>query len=355
MGSRGQVSIDTRINISSRPPRSFRMLIAGLDIEIRDLRSEPKLHTELAYLADAVPCKASNFDDGGVGSTAEPPSQTVRHQDSNIPAHPAVTGSSGLASETREMYRLPRHVTLSIVDEAPQDYQDPACLASAPRGERRPRSTDDRVWNRPQDDALDLAGFDFGGRHSRSTSTAIFWLHQPSRLPAGARIEYFIRLLVALEVFDAGGILLHAAGIRLGTLGHVFLGPSGSGKTTLAGHLDADQVLNDDLIVVQPDKRGHWQVHPTPFHNPTQVKGAWQAPVRLAGLYRLRQAKGNRLVPQPSAVAIAEIMACTPIICQDPTRKAMLFGRAEALAGALPAFYDLHLVPDRSVWELFNA
>ena len=359
MASRGRTKAE-RSNETHKPPsHNYSIWIAGLEIEIEDHRVEPKLQSELAHMAYAIPHqslnrRAASPDNTALANQGEAPDEGL---DRSLDL---VDGESKAASILRvgkggSPFHRPM-VHLTVIDEPPQGFRDPGTSL-----EGRVDLADidgrmeDRTWHAADGDWLELSGFDFGGRHSAASGKAVLWLHQPSRMPAGARIEYFIRLITALEVFDAGGLFLHAAGVRIGSLGHVFLGPSGSGKTTLAGHLQASAVLNDDLIIVLPTDQGQWRVVPTPFHNPSQVEGACTRSLPLAGLYRLRQSEENRLTPQSDSVAIAEVMACTPLIGQTPARKTELFSRAKALVEALPAFYDLHLRPDKSVWELFRA
>ena len=86
-------------------------------------------------------------------------------------------------------------------------------------------------------------------------------------------VDYYLRVVLAIIVFQAGGLMLHAAGIVRHSGAYLFLGHSGSGKTTVSRLSSGDLVLNDDLVVLLPLERA-WQVHATPFSNPTQVQPA---------------------------------------------------------------------------------
>ena len=72
------------------------------------------------------------------------------------------------------------------------------------------------------------------------------------RRAAFEEVEYFLRVIYALLVFQAGGLLFHAAGIVRDGQCYLFFGHSGSGKTTVARLSSTDLVLNDDLVVLIP-------------------------------------------------------------------------------------------------------
>jgi hypothetical protein len=164
-------------------------------------------------------------------------------------------------------------------------------------------------------------------------------------------IEYFIRVAYALLAFQAGGILLHTAGIQRKGLAYLFFGHSGSGKTTVSRLSEKDTVLNDDLVILMPDK-GDWQVYGTPFWNPSQVKPAPQhAP--LAGLYRLAQDKRVYLEDISQSETLAELIANVPVIPADPTRTPKLISRLQQITQAIQV-KRLHFLPDPSFWDLIT-
>jgi hypothetical protein len=166
-----------------------------------------------------------------------------------------------------------------------------------------------------------------------------------------ADVEYFLRLIFALLIFEVGGVLLHAAGLVRGGQAFLFFGHSGSGKTTasrvsrnLAG------VLNDDLVALMPQD-GRWWAYPTPFYNPSQEPPteAQAAPVRA--LLRLTQAAQVRVEPLPPPAALAEIIANIPVIPLDSSRLPRLLDRIRHFVTALPP-KRLHFLPDASFWEV---
>jgi hypothetical protein len=163
-------------------------------------------------------------------------------------------------------------------------------------------------------------------------------------------VEYFVRVIYALLAFRAGGLLFHAAGIVRDGRGYLFCGASGSGKTTVARLSPADQVLNDDLVILLPEHE-HWIVHATPFWNPSQVRpdGNLHAPV--AALLRLVQAPTVALEPMGVGQALAEAIANVPVLPANPAFGLALLLRGQQLLRTIPA-YRLHFLPDPSFWLL---
>ena len=165
-------------------------------------------------------------------------------------------------------------------------------------------------------------------------------------------IDYFLRMIFALLACNAGGILLHTAGIIRDGQGYLFFGHSGSGKTTVCRVSQSDHsILNDDLILLLPGKKG-WQAFGTPFWNPTQVKpNGGNAPV--AGLYLLVQAHQVFTVPMAGGRAIAALIANVPVIPQDPHRSTRLLEILSNIQSVIP-ISELHFKPDNSFWNVIS-
>ncbi|MBS1250140.1 MAG: hypothetical protein MAG431_01730 [Chloroflexi bacterium] len=166
-------------------------------------------------------------------------------------------------------------------------------------------------------------------------------------------IDYFMRVIYALLAFEAGGFLFHAAGIVREERAHLFFGPSGSGKTTVSRLSADDLLLNDDLLVLLPDRDG-WETHGTPFWNPSQAppaRGREHAPV--TALFRLVQDKTVYLQKMNPAQALAEITGSVPIIPLSTQYLPTLLTRLETMLSATPVYY-LHFLPDDSFWEVIR-
>lgn len=162
-------------------------------------------------------------------------------------------------------------------------------------------------------------------------------------------LEYFFRVAYALLAFQAGGIILHAAGIVRASQAYLFFGHSGSGKTTVSRLSSNDLVLNDDLLILMPTQIG-WQVFGTPFWNPTQVKPAPQQ-AALAGLFRLVQDSQVYLEEMSPSETLAELIANVPVIPADSGRASRLIERLKDILDAAPV-KRLHFLPDLSFWDV---
>jgi hypothetical protein len=162
--------------------------------------------------------------------------------------------------------------------------------------------------------------------------------------------DYFIRTLYALRLFEAGGLLFHAAGLVRQARGYLFFGQSGSGKTTVARLSRNAIVLNDDLVALRPHA-GQWHMHATPFSNPTQHAPTGPRAASVSGAYRLIQDRAVYVEDLPPASAVAEIIASSPIVCAEPARTSDLIARAHHLIARVPV-RRLHFLPDDSFWEV---
>lgn len=170
---------------------------------------------------------------------------------------------------------------------------------------------------------------------------------------APALMEYAARVLTALLLDREGGLLLHGAGLVRDGRGLLLLGPSGTGKTTAARNAAGSRVLNDDLVALLPAAGGGWELHATPFSNPSQVRPAWgRAP--LAGILRLRQATPPAIGPLSAGQALGELAAAVPVLVADAGRLPSLMTRLAHLAQATPCAV-LRLGPRPDYWPVVDA
>ncbi|PWH17218.1 MAG: hypothetical protein DDG59_08245 [Anaerolineae bacterium] len=162
-------------------------------------------------------------------------------------------------------------------------------------------------------------------------------------------IDYFLRVVAALAAFHLGGLMMHAAGVERDGKGYLFLGYSGAGKTTTARNAPVGSVLNDDLLVIYAIE-GRWYAAATPFYNPTQNRPhPGSAPI--AKLSYLVKDQKVYLEEVPQAQALAEVVACVPVLTVEPFYLREILERSRQLLKAVP-YYHLHLLPDSSYWSV---
>lgn len=168
-----------------------------------------------------------------------------------------------------------------------------------------------------------------------------------------ADLEYFLRVAAALLAFREDGLLIHAAGLQSKDRVHLFIGQSGSGKSTVVALSPDAAALNDDLIVLRPQKED-WVACGTPFWNTeTGHREGQTASGPLAGIYRLVQDSDVYLEQLSPAAATAELVANCPVINGSPAHLAALISRCRQLASAVPV-RRLHFRKDGSFWRVLE-
>jgi hypothetical protein len=160
-------------------------------------------------------------------------------------------------------------------------------------------------------------------------------------------LDLLLRIASSLWAIEQGGVQLHCAAIYHHEFTHVFFGHSGSGKTTTARLSCEKTVLNDDLNMILP-LNGQWEVHATPYWNPTQARpNNFSAP--LASLYRLVQSpQHNRRDMEPPR-ALAELISCTPVLKIAPTLLPDLTQNLHSLLSIHPCYW-LEFRKDAGFW-----
>ena len=172
------------------------------------------------------------------------------------------------------------------------------------------------------------------------------------RTHAPADLEYFLRLVYAYLGYQAGGFLIHSAGVVKQGSAYLFLGPSGSGKSTVAGFSARYTVLNDDLVLLLPGQ-DQWQAYSTPFWNAGRGVAAQPASAPLAGIYRLIKDRQNYLEYVSAGEALADLMACIPVIPRSARFATGLFQRCSMILEMIPTF-KLHFTLDDTFWSLIG-
>ncbi len=162
-------------------------------------------------------------------------------------------------------------------------------------------------------------------------------------------IEHLIRLASALWIYKAGGMMFHAAGISRENKGYLFSGQSGAGKTTVCRVSRDVVILNDDLVVLTPQK-GEWWVWATPFSNPTQVQPNMGS-AKLYAILNLVQDLNHRIIPTHPAAAAADLMTHIPFLGSHKEFIEDIFLRCISIVKNAET-YELHFLPDNGFWSL---
>ena len=163
-------------------------------------------------------------------------------------------------------------------------------------------------------------------------------------------LSYFVRTAFALEAFEQGAFLFHAAGVVQRGAVFLFFGESGSGKTTAARLSRAKPVLNDDLLLLHREGE-RWRAWATPFGRRRQ-REIRSAPVRA--MLRLVQAGRDAVVEMGRSVALGELVASTPVINADPGQMGALLHRWATLLDDIPVSF-LYFRESDTFWEVIDA
>jgi hypothetical protein len=94
---------------------------------------------------------------------------------------------------------------------------------------------------------------------------------EPHRYVCSARVasdpralSILLRSIVAIAVHEAGGLMMHAAGVVLSQRAVLYVGPSGQGKSTAAAHTDGARMFASDHVALIPDEGGRVLVYGMP-------------------------------------------------------------------------------------------
>lgn len=146
-------------------------------------------------------------------------------------------------------------------------------------------------------------------------------------------VHSFLRALLQYLLLEAGGTMMHAAGLDLGGKGLAFVGHTRSGKTTLARKFPAGLVLGDDLVAVVPSGGG-FLLFGTPW------PGREGGPVSYGGLplravFVLRPGQDTGVRECSPGEALAELTAEAPRL-QIPGEESKLLEIFSSMATVVP-------------------
>lgn len=168
----------------------------------------------------------------------------------------------------------------------------------------------------------------------------------PAATPAD--FLYFSRVVMALALFRHGDLMVHAAGVLVKGGALLFVGHSGAGKSTIAHLAGEHPVLHDDLLALYPQADG------TLVSALPAEQSVLPHRYPLAGVLLLAHASRPSLQPVPPAIALAELVANSPVINAAPHYLPTLFAFWRTLLATI-SLYRLYFRPDASFWEVLNA
>jgi len=160
-----------------------------------------------------------------------------------------------------------------------------------------------------------------------------------------------LRHLLVWALHERKGLLLHAAGIRVGAGIRALAGPSGAGKTTACRHAPSwAMVLGDEHLVVLPRDDGLWAWG-------TPIVGELARPGNPAGgplqsIDFIEHAHDNVRTALDIRETARRLIGCTVFYPFGRDRNALAL-EACASTAARVAAYRLRARGDGSFWELF--
>jgi len=166
-------------------------------------------------------------------------------------------------------------------------------------------------------------------------------------------VESFLRIAYSFLMVEAGGLLLHSAGIVCGEAGYIFFGPSETGKSTIAGFAPPSaRVLSDEMIAVQRTGAGY-AIHSTPFMGTNKgVMCRASAPL-TAGFIPIKAAR-TFCEPAPRAMGLHKLMASVLFFAREPARGQLMMDTCASILERVP-FYHMHFERNNSFWGCIAA
>ena len=167
-------------------------------------------------------------------------------------------------------------------------------------------------------------------------------------------VENVLRPLVASNLLETGGLLVHSSGIVIDGRCFLFVGHSGAGKSTMAGlALDrGHKVLSDDLNVLVHDGE-QWKSRRLPFAGSHQSDPD-DSLFPVAGIVRLRQAPEHRIEPISAAEAFSLLYSAAPFVNTDPFLSETLEATVLRIVESLPQ-WSLGFRKDVGVWDIIES
>lgn len=165
-------------------------------------------------------------------------------------------------------------------------------------------------------------------------------------------IDCVLRIVHSLIQAEAGGFLLHGAGVIRNGKAFLFSGVSGAGKTTISSLIPKDAVLlTDEISYVRQDGEGY-RACGTPFAGELARLGE-NASAPVDRLFFLAKGPENRIDPIETPDALRMLLRNILFFADDPELVKMVFRSACDFLARVPAF-RLTFFPDTRVWDLIQ-
>lgn len=166
--------------------------------------------------------------------------------------------------------------------------------------------------------------------------------------------ENCLRYLYSHLALEAGGCLLHAAGLVREGRARVLLGAEGSGKSTLAEAASADcEILSDDLVLLIRGEEGY-RACGVPFFG-TFVSGRSSDQIHpLTSVWALRRAERPGTRELPRSEQRMRLLAAVSFLGHSRRRAAEALERVEELLG-VHAVGELRHRGEADFWGLVEA
>jgi hypothetical protein len=203
-------------------------------------------------------------------------------------------------------------------------------------------------------DGFNAVGIDFMARVDLSGRRCGIWC-AGDPLTTWSIVENVLRPLVAIRLFDSGGLLVHSASVVLEDRGLLFAGRSGAGKSTIsaAALRDGHAVVSDDLNAVVRDS-DRFILAPIPFTGDVHPGATSRHQARLTAIVDLAKGDRETLVPIRQVDAAALLVRCAPYVNLSEQRAARLLERAGEIAGSV-ATVRLTWRAGADVWPILAA
>jgi hypothetical protein len=166
-------------------------------------------------------------------------------------------------------------------------------------------------------------------------------------------VENTLRVLFAWQAAEAGGVLIHSAGVRRNGESYLFFGPSGAGKTTISHLCPLEDVLHDDLCVVFPH-RDRYMAIGFPFLGDDRKHLSMRQGLNpVAGFYRLLQAPTVRLDTLSRVRGAGELTGSLPFVTEHPDTGETALRNVSRMVETIPVL-RLSFRKDPSFWEVID-